>query len=199
MPQFRTKLVMLAKPCSILTIVLALPFAIGAMPAHAEGLFGFLKIFSAPPPPAPSSQPLQFHVNPVPEQIRPRKARRRPKPAPVEQTEVKKPVEPRRPGDMDNPVPALLADSTLQPGDMVMFPDGLRVFTGRPGSQHKLADFKPVSQAGKALPRSTHKLVAKLRPGENPAWSTAGLSSSGRLVANTKDVETTGSIRRTRR
>jgi hypothetical protein len=98
---------------------------------------------------------------------------------------------------MDNPVPALLADSTLQPGDMVMFPDGLRVFTGKPGSQHKMADFKPLSQAGKALSREMRKLVAHLLPSENPAWSTDGLNSRSKLAANTKDVATTGSVKRT--
>jgi len=100
---------------------------------------------------------------------------------------------------MDNPLPALLAGSTLQPGDLVMFPDGLRVFTGKPGGQHKLADFKPLSQAGKALPRSMRKLIAHLLPGENPAWSTAGLEAGSKLAVNTKDVAATGSVRRTRR
>jgi hypothetical protein len=100
---------------------------------------------------------------------------------------------------MDNPVPALLTDSTLQPGDMVMFPDGLRVFTGKPGSQHKLDDFKPLSKAGKALSREMRKLVAHLLPSENPAWTTDGVITGNQLAANTKDVGTTGTVKRTRR
>lgn len=191
---FRKKLVTLARSCSIVAVGLAVPFTISAVPAQAEGLFGFLKLFSPPPAPAPVYQPYQF----APEPERPR-IRSRPKPAPVAETEVKKPVKPRTPGEMDNPVPALLADSTLRPGDMVMFPDGLRVFTGQTGGPHKLADFKPLSKAGNAVSRETRKLVARLIPSENPAWNTAALKSGNKLAANTKDVETTGSVRQPRR
>jgi hypothetical protein len=114
----------------------------------------------------------------------------------VEQPEVKKPIEPKPPGEIANPVPALLADSTLRPGDMVMFPDGLRVFTGKPGSSHKLADFKPLAQAGKHLSRATRKLVAHLFPAENIAWNTDVVRSGGKLAANTDDVSATGSVSR---
>jgi hypothetical protein len=100
---------------------------------------------------------------------------------------------------MDNPVPALLADNSLRPGDMVMFPDGLRVFTGKPGGQHKLADFTPLAKAGKSLSREMRKSVAHLLPSENPAWSTDGVKTGSKLAANTKEVPTTGSIRQTRR
>ena len=97
---------------------------------------------------------------------------------------------------MDNPVPALLADSTLQSGDLVMFPDGLRVFTGRTGDRHTMADFKPLAQAGKHLSRATRKLVAHLLPGENPAWSMDGVKSGNKLAANTQDVEATAAVKR---
>ncbi|WP_091139338.1 hypothetical protein [Microvirga guangxiensis] len=97
-------------------------------------------------------------------------------------------------GEINNPVPALLADSTLRRGDMVMFPDGLRVFAGRPGGPHKLTDFKPLAQAGKLLSRETRKLVKHLLPAENVAWSTDAIRSGGKLAANTDDVATTGSI-----
>jgi hypothetical protein len=100
---------------------------------------------------------------------------------------------------MDNPVPGLLVDSSLHPGDMVMFPDGLRVFTGKRGGQHTLADFKPLSQAGKALSREVRKSVAHLLPSENPAWSTDGVKSGHKLAANTKDAQTTGSVKQSRR
>jgi hypothetical protein len=79
---------------------------------------------------------------------------------------------------------------------MVMFPDGLRVFTGRPGEQHKLADFKPLAQAAKHLSRATRKLVAHLLPAENVAWNTDAVRSGGKLAANTDDVSTTGSVNR---
>jgi hypothetical protein len=112
----------------------------------------------------------------------------------LEQPEIKKPVEPKPVGEIPNPVPALLADSTLRPGDMVMFPDGLHVFIGKPGGSHKLADFKPLAQAGKHLSHSTRKLVAHLLPAENVAWNTDAVRSGGKLAANTDDVLTTGSV-----
>jgi hypothetical protein len=114
----------------------------------------------------------------------------------VEQLKVKEPVEPKPMGEIANPVPALLADSTLRPGDMVMFPDGLRVFTGKPGGTHKLTDFKPLAQAGKHLSRATRKLVQHLLPAENLAWNTDAVRSGGKLAANTDDVTTTGSVNR---
>jgi hypothetical protein len=185
----------LVKSCGVLTLAVALPFAIGAAPARAQDLFGFFRLFSRPAP-APAYQPFEFRSDPLPERPRP-KARPRPKPAPSEQTVIKMPDKPKAPGEIENPFPALLADSTLQPGDMVMFPDGLRVFTGRPGGAHRLADFKPVAQAGKAISRATRKLVAGLHPGENVAWSTDRAKAGGKLAANTPDVETTGSVKRT--
>jgi hypothetical protein len=193
MPQVGTKFVALAKSCSILTVVLVIPFGISAAPARAQDIFGFFRALSQPPAPVPTYRPFEYRRSPAPERRRPKA---RPKPASIEQSETKKPVEPRSPGDMDNPVPALLADSTLRSGDLVMFPDGLRVFTGRAGGQHTMADFKPLAQAGKALSRATRKLVAHLLPSENPAWSMDGLKSGNKFAANTKDVEPMGSVKR---
>ena len=79
---------------------------------------------------------------------------------------------------------------------MVMFPDGLRVFTGRGGSQHKVSDFTPLAQAGKAVSRETRKMVSKLRPGENVAWSADAVRSRGKLADITNDVAATGSVKR---
>jgi hypothetical protein len=45
--------------------------------------------------------------------------------------------------EVTNPVPDLLTDSTLRRGDIVMFPEGPRVFNGQ-GSKHALTDFVPV-------------------------------------------------------
>ncbi len=186
MPQVGTTFVALAKSCGILTIALAIPFGISAAPARAQDIFGFFRALSQPPAPVPTYRPFEYRRSPAPER---RRAKARPKLAPVEQAGPKKPIEPRSPGDMDNPVPALLADSTLRSGDLVMFPDGLRVFTGRVGSQHTMADFKPLAQAGKHLSRATRKLVAHLVPSENPAWSMDALKSSNKLAANTDGVE----------
>jgi hypothetical protein len=192
----RTTLMTVAKPCGILILSLILPVAVSTVPARAQDLFGFFRALSQPVAPAPPPQSFEYPPDPFGDQPR-RKARPHPKPAPVEEAEVKKPIEPRHPGEMGNPFPALLVDSTLRPGDMVMFPDGLRVFTGQAGSQHRLADFKPLAQAGKALPRETRKLVANLLPSENPAWRTDGLKTGSKLAANTKDIDATGSVKRT--
>ena len=192
MPQVGTQLVALVKPCRVLTLVLVIPLTISPAPAHAQDIFGFFRALSQRPAPIPTYQPFEYRSR-TPER---RRSRARPKTTPVEQTETKKPVEPRAPGDMDNPVPALLADSTLQAGDLVMFLDGLRVFTGRVGGQHTMADFKPLAQAGKSLSRATRKLVAHLLPGENPAWSMDGLKSGNKLATNTKEVGSTESVTR---
>ena len=193
MPQVGTKLVALAKSCSILTMVLVTPFGIIAAPARAQDIFGFFRALSQPAAPVPTYRPFEYRRSPAPER---RRAKARPKLAPVEQAEPKKPIEPRSPGDMDNPVPALMADSTLRSGDLVMFPDGVRVFTGRVGSQHTVADFKPLAQAGKHLSRATRKLVAHLLPSENPAWSMDSVKSGNKLADNSKDVATTASVKR---
>lgn len=175
-------------------LLLGMTLSLVAVPAQAQGLFDFFRRLSQPSAPAPTYHPFD---NGIPQSSQPRRKPTRPKP--VEPTPIKMPDKPKAPGEIDNPVPLLLADSTLRPGDMVMFPDGLRVFTGKPGTQHRLADFQPLSRAGKSLSRETRKLVAQLNPGVNAAWSTTGLQAQGKLAANTKDVATTGSLRRTRR
>jgi hypothetical protein len=179
---------------ALLMMALVLVLAIGAVPAQAQGLFDFLRGLSQPVPAAPVPQAVDAQSNSFDDRPR-RKSSVQPKPAPVEVLQVKPPIEPRPLGEIDNPFPALLADSTLQPGDMVMFPDGLRVFTGRVGSRHKVSDFTPLAQAGKAVSRQTRKLVSKLRPGENVAWSTDGDWSRGKVADITKDVTTTGSVK----
>ncbi|WP_262270134.1 hypothetical protein [Microvirga yunnanensis] len=195
MPKLGMLLVTPVKPCSALAVALILPVIIGSVPAQAQGLFGFLRALTQPAAPAPAPQPFEYQSDPALEQPR-RKARPRLKPVAVEQPEIKKPVEPKPVGEIPNPVPMLLADSTLRAGDMVMFPDGLRVFTGKPGGSHNLTDFKPLAQAGKHLSRATRKLVAHLLPAENIAWNTDAVRSGSKLAANTDDVTITGSVNR---
>jgi hypothetical protein len=198
MPTLKGRCTALVKSCTIAALVLGGPFVAGAVPARAQDFFGLFRVF-APPPQAPAPAPapaLNFRVGPSIKRVAP-KERPAPKPASLEQLAVNKsPLEPKPLGKIDNPVPALLADSTLRPGDMVMFPDGLRVFAGKPGGQHKLDDFKPISKAGKVVSRSTRKLAASLTPSENMAWNTESVRSAGKLAANTGKVETTGSVKR---
>jgi hypothetical protein len=192
---FGIRLITLVKSFGVLFVALIFPFLISVVPAQAQGIFGLFRAFSQPAAPAPAPQTFGYQPDPGLEQPR-RKARPRPKPVAVVEPEIKKPIEPKPPGEIANPIPALLADSTLRPGDMVMFPDGLRVFTGKPGSSHKLADFKPLAQAGKHLSRATRKLVAHLLPAENIAWNTDAVRSGGKLAANTDDVAITGIVNR---
>jgi hypothetical protein len=193
MPKFGTLHITLVKPCSVLAVALILPVMVGPVPAQAQGLFGFLRVLTQPAAPALAPQPFGYQPDSALEQPQ-RKARLCLKPVAVEPAEIKKPVEPKPVGEIPDPVPALLADNTLRPGDMVMFPDGLRVFTGKPGGPHKLADFKPLAQARKHLSRETRKLVAHLLPAGNIAWSTDAVRSGGKLAVNTDDVTITGSV-----
>ena len=198
MPQFVTKLVKLAKPCSVLSLALILPLAVSTVPVRAQDFFGFFRAPSQPVASPPASQQFEYQPSPVIKRVRP-KVRPRPKPVAVEQPEVRKPVEPKAAGEIANPVPALLADGTLRSGDLVMFPGGLRVFTGRKGSDHALADFEPLARSGKAVPAATRKMVAQLRPGLNSAWSADVLKASGKLALNMKGNETGGKAKRTSR
>jgi hypothetical protein len=83
----------------------------------------------------------------------------------------------------------------LRRGDVVMFPDGPRVFTGQPGTKHALTDFGSVSRAGNAVPRSTRKLLVGLYPDRSGAWST----EKPKLADSTSNVEATGSVKSKRR
>jgi hypothetical protein len=77
MPKLGMRLITLAKPC-ILTVALALPIAISAVPAHAQamlkGLFRLFRAFSQPAALPLPSQLFGYLPNPALEQLR-RKAR----------------------------------------------------------------------------------------------------------------------------
>jgi hypothetical protein len=104
----------------------------------------------------------------------------------------KMPAKPPDPSKRENPLVTLLSDPTLRKGDIVMFPDGPRVFRGSPGARHAMADFVDVSRA-KDMPKSTRKALAALPVGANNAWSSE-TTPRGQLAQNARDVETTGSI-----
>ena len=79
---------------------------------------------------------------------------------------------------MASPLPLLLRDDTLQAGDIVMFPDGPRVFVGSPGGKHTIHDFVA---AAKKLSRSALATLKRLRPSTNDAWDGKVLSKNGGL------------------
>lgn len=118
-----------------------------------------------------------------------------------EREEAGKPVMPiaARPiGEVSNPVPALLADKTLRPGDIVVFPDGPRIFKGQPGGRHALADFVKIASA-KGLPQPARKIVSAMLVGRNDAWSMEELRPDRRLAARARDIDATGSTGKARR
>jgi hypothetical protein len=173
----------------LFTLALAVPFAGGApAPASAQDFFGLFRMLFQQPARAPAPY---YHYPTAPQ---PRIRR----PKVVRDEAAKAPRTPRPMGAMTNPVPELLADSTLRRGDMVMFPDGLRVFVGQTRGQHALEDFEPVSPNAKSVPQATRKLLAQLRPGWNGAWAADAPAAAGRIAA-AKDVDSTGSIARRRR
>lgn len=167
--------------------------AVAAQPAAAQSLFDVL--FGRPIARAPVYEPTYY---PYARAFERAPVRRRPKvvraPPPVQMPAKPKPV-----GQVTNPVPELLADSTLRRGDIVVFPDGPRVFNGDHGTRHSLADFEPVSRAASLVPASTRKLVSNLKPSVNMAWSTDKPAAQNKLAVNTRDVETTGSVKPARR
>ncbi len=185
---------LLARPDRAVAVLALLGCSLVAVPAQAQDFFGFFRIFAPPPAPVPTYQPFDYQAVPSFERPRPRLRPRKP----AESAAIKMPDKPKAPGEVENPVPQLLADSTLRPGDMVMFPDGLRVFTGEPGERHTLADFKSLGRAKDVVPAATRKLAAHLLPGVNAAWSAEGLNRSGKLAGGA-EVATTGSVTRARR
>jgi hypothetical protein len=105
---------------------------------------------------------------------------------------VAKPSLPLDPNKRENPLASLMRDPTLRHGDIVMFPDGPRVFRGEPGSRHSLGDFAALAASRDVAP-STRKMVLAMPVGENGAWS-ADTRGRGRVAQQVSDVEATGSI-----
>ena len=73
-----------------------------------------------------------------------------------------------------DPVAALLQDKTLRAGDIVMLPDGPKVFQGDEGrSSHKWSSFESV-ETSRLLPKPTRKMILALaKPAANPSRESA--------------------------
>ena len=179
-----------------------------AVPASGEdaGIYAFIHSQRgyAPerayaPPPAPA-----FDL-PRPEWGRPRAAL--PKLRPIvrphhddaeEDSKPQMPLVAKAMGEVPNPVPALLADKTLRPGDIVVFPDGPRVFRGESGERHALSDFAKITSP-RTLPPEARKVVTAMLVGRNDAWSSEAVSADRKLADARRDVDATGSTRKSRR
>ncbi|HEX8165013.1 MAG TPA: hypothetical protein VF601_04405 [Beijerinckiaceae bacterium] len=173
-----------------------------SVPASGEdaGIYAFIhsqargRAYAPPPAPAFALPRLEWDVP------RSRFARPRPLAHPRDDgTESSRPTMPlvaKPMGEVENPVPALLADKTLRPGDIVVFPDGPRLFRGEPGERHALRDFVKIANP-KALPPEARKVVTAMLVGRNDAWSSDVVPD--RKLAAHRDVDSTGSTRKGRR
>lgn len=201
MLRLATKLIARVAPWGVLAIGAVAPLAIGGMPAQAQDMFGFFWPYAPPAPqpvvtlqPSSDGTPLTVRVRPRRKEVRRNEARAE-KPL-IKVAAITMPLKPKNPSEIANPVPQLLADGTLRSGDLVMFPGGLRVFTGRTGDNHAIADFESLARSGKAVPAATRKMVAQLRPGSNAAWSADVVKASGKLALNTQGAEVAGKVKR---
>jgi len=105
------------------------------------------------------------------------------------------PATPPDPSKRENPLRALLRDHTLRYGDIVMFPDGPRVFKGQPGDWHDVRDFVALS-GSKELSPAGRKVLA-MPVGHNDAWSYDINTRTAKVARRAADVETTGSTGKT--
>jgi hypothetical protein len=180
-----------------------------SMPASGEdaGIYAFIHSQApgrayAPPRPAPAPA---FDL-PRLEWGAPRPALPRPRPlAHPRHDDVEEASKPTMPlvakpmGEIPNPVPALLADKTLRPGDIVVFPDGPRVFRGEPGERHALREFVKITNP-KTLPPEARKVVTAMLVGRNDAWSSDVVPDRKLAAARRNlDVDATGSTRKGKR
>ncbi|KMO20838.1 hypothetical protein [Methylobacterium platani] len=92
---------------------------------------------------------------------------------------------------------ALLRDPTLRPGDIVIMPEGPRVFRGDPDSdRHKMADFQDASRPGVVAAKTRKELLAMTAPiGALPADAARRLMAqyqkAGPMTVSTPRVEAT--------
>jgi hypothetical protein len=158
--------------------------------AIAQGLFASLSpralYASLPPPPArftsrvlpttnaePGRPPLQFNVRPRRNGSTGYSGRNR---KPKELARKAPPIDRRV-----DPLPLILTDDTLRAGDIVVFPDGPRVFTGSPGPRHSVVDFEKILRGARKLSKHTRDALAKIKAGVNDAWAELRFGSDGKL------------------
>ncbi|GJD60813.1 hypothetical protein [Methylobacterium frigidaeris] len=177
MPAARMRALLLAMSSGCLLIA----SSAGAR-AENDGLDFLRQIFSGPAAaPAPVAQP--YAVQPYDAPIRQRASRRNrlaaqakalrgrtryvalPKAEAKPQKEVKPlaiAVSPLKSLDART---ALLRDPTLRPGDIVIMPEGPRVFHGDPDSdKHKMSDFQDVNRPGVVAAKTRKELLAMTAP-----------------------------------
>ncbi|KMO39151.1 hypothetical protein VQ03_16145 [Methylobacterium tarhaniae] len=181
MPAARLRALLLAVTSGCLLIA----SSAGAQ-AQSDGLDFLRQIFSGPPAaPAPVAQPYAvqpYAAQPYDAPIRQRASRRSRLAAqaravrgrtryvalPKAEKVLKEPkpiaitVSPLKSLDART---ALLRDPTLRPGDIVIMPEGPRVFHGVPDSdKHKMSDFQDVNRPGVVAAKTRKELLAMTAP-----------------------------------
>src|SRR5215218_5466108 len=133
-------------------VLLGLTTLLSSGPSQSQSVYEAL--FGPVPAQLPASAFHSLHQSPQPfrEIERQPFARRAIERGALETYEL---VAPRRPAMPDEAKPAritpnaelvasLMADPTLRRGDVVVFPDGPRVYKGERGSSHGFRDFEPI-------------------------------------------------------
>ncbi|WP_298965093.1 hypothetical protein [uncultured Methylobacterium sp.] len=152
--------------------------AAGVHAADGDGLDGFFRgIFGQPAAaPAPVPAPVPAYGQPDPYGWAPRsrvsaKVRKhRPKIRYVALPKPEAPKPPPRPvaaapGETLDARTALLRDPTLRPGDIVVLPEGPRVFRGdADDTQHRMSDFEDVRSSKAVDARTRRELLAMTTP-----------------------------------
>jgi hypothetical protein len=171
---------------SAIAAVAAGAMVLSIVPVHAQGFFEFFFQGQARPyaQPAPAYQPDPAYS---PERARAARELRRlqgdktryarlPKAAAVAPEKVApKPVQ--RGAILDTPgaMKAILNDSTLRPGDIVMFPSGPKVFVGGGSSKgaHRMSSFESVGDSRLVSKGTRASLAALAGPGAAKRTTTA--------------------------
>lgn len=73
------------------------------------------------------------------------------------------------------------ADVTLQPGDIVVMDQGMRVFVGTKAEKHQSAEFTPM-QDYRGLPMSTRRDLAEVRITPRPQTAPESLTFNARII-----------------
>ncbi|GJD52440.1 hypothetical protein OPKNFCMD_5205 [Methylobacterium crusticola] len=178
--RLRAMLLVLASGCLLISS------DVGVRAADDNGLDFFRHFFGAPAPApvaaAPVAQPYDAPVrrrwaarNRLPPHARAAlRSRTRyvalPKPEKVESPKAVAVAKPPPSGPFDARA-ALLRDPTLRPGDIVILPEGPRVFRGDPDAQrHRMSDFEDVRRPGAVASSTRRELLAMTAPvGAMPA------------------------------
>jgi hypothetical protein len=96
-------------------------------------------------------------------------------------------------------VRAILDDDTLRRGDVAVFPDGAKVFTGRAGAPHRLSDFEDVRTSrlvGRTVRRVLIASTGAFESGPDAATAPTAQRDRAAPAQEPDEADTTGAITR---